>query len=147
MKQTLEVFGAVFNLTFSLPTDMHDQQAVKESAEKLKLHINRLYNYGIISNIPVTYDETKDTTVMVQTDRGRMLKGFIAMELTAMQADTELTKQFKGDGHAFLAEVNRRAEEKIANFEQVDTVYNRSVGHEYSQGLIENLGWAQDRTS
>ena len=70
--------------------------ALSGNAAELAAHVNRLYNYGVVSNVPDFYKEGEDDSVTVQSDRGRLLRGHIAMASVALQADKARTAKLKG---------------------------------------------------
>lgn len=70
--------------------------ALSGEAAELATHVNRLYNYGVVSNIPDFYKEGEDDFVTVQSDRGRLLRGYIAMASVALQANKARTAKLKG---------------------------------------------------
>lgn len=107
MKRTIETFGAAKNLT--LICEGPQPQEVR--AAQLSLEVNKLFNYGVISSIPVTYDPNKDVMIMVQSDEKRMKKGFAAM--ASVESKGKRTKKL--------------AKQKIQAFECVATVYNRPI--------------------
>lgn len=136
MKQTIEKFGACFNLTL-----------IGTPAE-VAARVNTLFNYGVISNVPETFDEKTDGCVMVQTDAGRLERGFNAIAQVELQADKMLTAKYKGKPTEFLAAARARAIEMVATqFEEVPTVYEEETKRKdiylFGSGEIHDYGWQE----
>ena len=70
--------------------------ALNGDSTELAMHVNNLYNYGVISRVPDFFKEGQDDSVTVQSDRGRLLRGYIAMAHVALQADKARTANLKG---------------------------------------------------
>ncbi len=49
---------------------------LRGTAPDVTRDVNRLFNYGVISKLPVDFKEGDSTAVTVQSDRGRMERGF-----------------------------------------------------------------------
>lgn len=132
--RTIERFGAARNLTVSgNPADV-------------EMEVNRLYNWGIVTNIPETYNPEIDMRVFLQSDEGRLNRGFLAMAITKLQADKNFcaslraprlpyTRHLKGvNSQRFLERAREVANEYLAEFEPTDTIYEDPIeraGHVY----------------
>lgn len=93
------VFGAALNLHLT-----------GEPAD-LARTVNLYYNHGIAANVPDTFREGEDNSVLIQTTKDRLLAGLAGIVRNEWESTPGVTKAFKGKpGSEFLAAAQSQAE-------------------------------------
>lgn len=146
MNKTIERYGAAFNLTITVSPVDKSKEARAAAAAKVAQQVGILFNYGVISYIDEQFDPQRDTSIMVQSDAGRLNKGFYALAIANLSRNPKFVAKFK-TRKAFLAAVRVKRDQYITRFSLVGTVYenplNRAAGA-YGQGTIHDFGWTQE---
>lgn len=144
MKSTIERYGALFNLSFTLDAS--------EPTDTLMRKAFGLYNSGIVNALPDDYSEKTDRHVMLTTTKARLLKAFKVEAIDQLLKDSTVPKPKRGNGISqaeFVVRVEtlapHLAAEFLRSFEHTDSVYrsNREeVMSPYKQGEIHDFGTA-----
>ena len=116
LQLTRETFGAALNL------------GITGDAAEVALHVNKLFNYGIISNVPDTFEENKDTHVVVQSDPGRFGRGLKAMAIAQLSEDAEAVQEYKGVPFGFNCLSDLMVARFMQDYKEQPTHYEISVG-------------------
>lgn len=123
--KTKEKFGAAINLYLTAP------------AAELVQEVNRLFNFGVISAVPESFEEGVDTHVMVQSDPQRFERGHVAMAVVECQRDKALCATYKGKGEGFNAAAKELAGERMAEFtDEGYANYEKRAAHVYTTGTF-----------
>lgn len=89
--------------------------------DEVTREVNKLYNYGVITNIPDSFKEKNDKQegddwVVVQSDPGRFNRGMEAIAVAELFGDVDLKQALKGVAGGFIEEARLIAEEMKRRF-------------------------------
>lgn len=148
MKRSISKYGACYILTLSLPRVDKTKRHTEAELAKLAAEVNRLFNYGIVSNIPEDYDPKKDGNVSLLTDEARLTNGLIAMATNHL-VKRKLSLAFKGKkgGGRFMELVHATARNLRERFEVEASHYNNPTtraGGIFGVGEIHDFGTTQE---
>jgi hypothetical protein len=146
MKQTLEIYGASFNLAFTVQPG---------EQETLSRKVNEMYNFGIVCEPSEDYDPATDTHVILTTNLPRLRKAFKAKAETALASDAEFCQAIKGmPGYVFLNAAGelapKLATEFLRSFERTPSYYRANRTETLAPlaiGEIQEFGWTQTGTA
>lgn len=154
MKRTIEHYGASFLITLSVPVASHADRGA--AAQTLAQEVNGLYNNGMISTPPEDYDDKADNSVIVTTNRKRLLKGCETKALALLEEDDDLRTFLKGHDGYVMANAAKELAPKLAvdflrGFERVQSEYRRNRVETLAPHNIgdthEGIGWNNETVS